>query len=224
LVFTGIVQAFGRVRRVHAQSEDRDFVVDCPAAILARLEPGASIALDGVCQTVTTLDGDSFTVHAIAETLRVTTMGDLAEGDRINLEPALGAGDPLGGHFVQGHVDGTATLRTRVRRGESVVYGFEGPAPLVHQLVPKGSVTLDGVSLTVGPQPGETSFEVHLIPHTLEVTTLGEKKVGDRVNLETDILGKYILRYLSGRDEAGGLSWEDLRRAGFGAEPSGGGA
>jgi riboflavin synthase alpha subunit len=223
-VFTGIVQAFGRVRRVHAQSEDRDFVVECPAAITARLEPGASIALDGVCQTVTALDADSFTVHAIAETLRVTTMGDLAEGDRINLEPALGAGDPLGGHFVQGHVDGTATLRTRVTRGESVVYGFEAPSTLVHQLVPKGSVTLDGVSLTVGPHPGETSFEVHLIPHTLEVTTLGEKKVGDRVNLETDILGKYILRYLSGRDEAGGLSWEDLRSAGFGARPSGGGA
>lgn len=223
-MFTGIVQAIGRVRRVHVQSEDRDFVVECPATIAARLEPGASIALDGVCQTVTALDGDSFTVHAIAETLRVTTMGDFAEGDRVNLEPALGAGEPLGGHFVQGHVDGTVILRSRVTRGESVVFAFEGPVPLVRQLVPKGSVTLDGVSLTVGPGPGDSAFEVHLIPHTLEVTTLGGKKVGDRVNLETDILGKYILRYLSGGDEAGGLTWEDLRSAGFGARPSGGGA
>ena len=223
-MFTGIVQALGRVRQVHAQSEDRDFVIECPSGIAARLEPGASIALDGVCQTVTALDAESFTVHAIAETLRVTTMGDLAEGDRINLEPALGAGDPLGGHFVQGHVDGTATLRSRAARGESVVFGFEGPAPLVRQLVPKGSITLDGVSLTVGPELSDTAFEVYLIPHTLEVTTLGGKKVGDRVNLETDILGKYILRYLSGRDAAGGLTWEDLRNAGFGAQTSGGDA
>jgi riboflavin synthase alpha subunit len=223
-VFTGIVQDLGRVRQVHAQAADRDFVIECVSAVLARLEPGASIALDGVCQTVTALDANSFTVHAIAETLRVTTMGGLAEGDRINLECALGAGDPLGGHFVQGHVDGTAILRSRVTRGESVVFGFEGPVPLVRQLVPKGSITLDGVSLTVGPELSDSAFEVHLIPHTLEVTTLGGKKVGDRVNLETDILGKYILRYLSGRDEAGGLTWENLRSAGFGAQPAGGGA
>ena len=223
-MFTGIVQGLGRVRRVRSAARDRDLVIECPAEIAGRLSLGASIALDGVCQTVTALDRESFTVHAIAETLRVTTLGDRREGDRLNLEAALGAGDPLGGHFVQGHVDGTATLRARTTVGESVTFEFESEPELVRQLVPKGSVTLDGVSLTVGPDPQETGFSVYLIPHTLEVTTLGERQPGDRVNLETDILGKYILRYLSGRDEAGGLTWDDLRSAGFGSGPTKGSA
>lgn len=217
-MFTGIVQGLGRIRAVHAQAQDRDFVVECPAAIAGKLELGASIAIDGVCQTVTALDHESFTVHAIAETLRVTTLGRLASGDPVNLEPALGAGDPLGGHFVQGHVDGTAILREKKSLGESLEFGFEGPEELVRQLVPKGSITLDGVSLTVGPELSETRFGVYLIPHTLEVTTLGEREIGDAVNVETDILGKYILRFLSGRDAAAGITFEDLRRAGYGGE------
>jgi riboflavin synthase alpha subunit len=217
-VFTGIVQGLGRIRAVRAEAQDRDFVVDCPAPIAGKLSLGASIAIDGVCQTVTALDPKSFTVHAIAETLRVTTLGRLAAGDAVNLEPALGAGDPLGGHFVQGHVDGTAILKSTSRLGESLQYGFEGPGDLVGQLVPKGSITLDGVSLTVGPDLTDTHFSVYLIPHTLEVTTLGDRKVGDAVNVETDILGKYILRYLSGRDAAGGLTFDDLRRAGYGSD------
>jgi riboflavin synthase alpha subunit len=216
-VFTGIVQALGRVRAVHAEAQDCDFVVECPAEIASKLELGASIAIDGVCQTVTALESDSFTVHAIAETLRVTTLGRLGSGASVNLEPALGAGDPLGGHFVQGHVDGTATLRAKSSLGESIEYALEGPEDLVKQLVPKGSVTLDGVSLTVGPDLTDSRFSVYLIPHTLEVTTLGDRNVGDSVNLETDILGKYILRYLSGRDAAGGLTFDDLRRAGYGS-------
>lgn len=223
-MFTGIVQGLGQVRKVHAQAQDRDFEVSCAPEIAAKLGLGASIALDGVCQTVTALGGDHFTVHAIAETLRVTTMGRWGQGDRVNLEPALGAGDPLGGHFVQGHVDGTATLVAKSSAGESVQYRFDAAGELVRQLVPKGSITIDGVSLTVGPDLGETRFSVFLIPHTLEVTTLGDRQVGDAVNVETDILGKYILRYLSGRDEAGGLTWEDLRSAGFGADAAGGGA
>jgi riboflavin synthase len=218
VVFTGIVQALGSVRAVHAEAQDRDFVVGCPAAIASKLELGASIAIDGVCQTVTALESDAFTVHAIAETLRVTTLGRLATGAAVNLEPALGAGDPLGGHFVQGHVDGTATLRGKNSLGDSIEYGFEGPEDLVKQLVPKGSITLDGVSLTVGPDLTDSRFSVYLIPHTLEVTTLGDRQVGDSVNVETDILGKYILRYLSGRDAAGGLTFDDLRRAGYGGD------
>jgi riboflavin synthase alpha subunit len=221
-VFTGIVQGLGRVREVRSQARDRDLVIECPAEVAGRLSLGASVAIDGVCQTVTALDSPAFTVHAIEETLRVTTLGRLGEGDRVNLETALGAGEPLGGHFVQGHVDGTATLRSRTNHGESVAYEFEAGPELVRQLVPKGSVALDGVSLTVGPTLHESRFTVYLIPHTLAVTTLGERQPGDPVNLETDILGKYILRYLSGRDAAGGLTWEDLRRAGFGPEASGG--
>lgn len=223
-MFTGIVQGLGRVRQIRSQARDRDLVVDCPEHIVARLGLGASIAIDGVCQTVTALEPAAFTVHAIEETLRVTTLSRLVEGSRVNLEAALGAGDPLGGHFVQGHVDGTATLRGRSRHGESVEFEFEAPDALVRQLVPKGSVALDGVSLTVGPQVASTRFSVYLIPHTLEVTTLGERTEGDSVNVETDILGKYILRYLSGRDEAGGLTWDELRRAGFGSSTTEGSA
>lgn len=221
-MFTGIVQALGTIEAIRATAQDRDLVVTGPREITDRLSLGASIALDGVCQTVTRLEPGRFTVHAIAETLRVTTLGALVAGSRINLEASLGAGDPLGGHFVQGHVDGTATLTGIEPRGESITYRFDAPAALVAQLVPKGSVALDGVSLTVGPELGETAFEVYLIPHTLEVTTLGGKRVGDRVNLETDILGKYILRYLStlaagGGAAGGGISWADLTRAGFSA-------
>ena len=215
-MFTGIVQGLGRVRGVHVQVEDRDLVVECPRDIAGRLTIGASICIDGVCQTVTDLQSEEFTVHAIAETLRVTTLGRLSAGDRVNLEPALGAGDPLGGHFVQGHVDGTATLEGKSVQGESVECRFEGPEDLVRQLVPKGSITLDGVSLTVGPDLSDTRFSVYLIPHTLEVTTIGDRKIGDAVNVETDILGKYILRFLSGRDAVSGITFEDLRRAGYG--------
>ena len=142
----------------------------------------------------------------------------------MNLEAALGAGEPLGGHFVQGHVDGTARLRARTGHGESVAFEFESDPDLVSQLVPKGSVALDGVSLTVGPELGAERFTVYLIPHTLEVTTLGARQPGDLVNLETDILGKYILRFLGGRDRTAGLSWESLREAGFGAPNAGGSA
>ena len=125
----------------------------------------------------------------------------------------MAAGGRFDGHIVQGHVDGTAILRDKGRLGDSLQYSFEGPEELVRQLVPKGSITLDGVSLTIGPDLTDTRFSVYLIPHTLEVTTLGDREVGDAVNVETDILGKYILRYLSGRDAAGGITFDDLRRA-----------
>jgi riboflavin synthase alpha subunit len=223
-VFTGIVQALGEVARVREQAEDRDFVVRAPSSVLDRLEIGGSIALNGVCQTVTALAEDTLTVHAIAETLRVTTLGEIRAGDHLNLETALGAGDPLGGHFVQGHVDGTATLRTRRRHGESTVLRFDADRSLLDQLVAKGSITLDGVSLTVGPEPGPGGFEVHLIPHTLQVTTLGKLRIGDRVNVETDILGKYVLRFLGESQQVRDLDWEGLRRAGFGADSSKGGS
>lgn len=223
-MFTGIVQAIGEVTEVRATSQDRDLRIACPTAITDRLDLGASVALDGVCQTVTRLEPGSFEVHAIAETLRVTTLGRLERGGRVNLETSLGAGEPLGGHFVQGHVDGLARIRATRPIGDSIAYELEADASLVRQLVPKGSVALDGISLTVGPRVERDRFEVYLIPHTLEVTTLGAKSVGDAVNLETDILGKYIQRYLGSTKS---LDWDDLSRAGFGVgddrgAPSGG--
>lgn len=224
-MFTGIVQAQGAVRALRASAADRDLTVTCPSDVTDRLSIGDSIALDGVCQTVTRLADGEFDVHAIAETLRVTTLGEVAVGDPLNLETALGAGDPLGGHFVQGHVDGTATITAIEPLGDAITYRFEAAAELVRQLVPKGSVALHGVSLTVGPEVGETTFEVYLIPHTVEVTTLKYRRVGDRVNLETDVLGKYILRYLGqlGADVRGGITWDKLQRAGWEPGPNQGG-
>ncbi len=218
-MFTGIVQAQGIVRAVRASAEDRDLTVTCPAEVTDRLTPGASVSLDGVCQTVTRLADGEFDVHAIAETLRVTTLGELGEGDPVNLETSLGAGDPLGGHFVQGHVDGVARVVAVEPRGESITYRFEAEADLVRQLVPKGSVAIDGISLTVGPVVGQNSFEVYIIPHTAEVTGLSRKKTGDRVNLETDVLGKYVLRYLGQVGGSGGISWDSLRAAGWDTDP-----
>jgi riboflavin synthase len=214
-MFTGIVQAVGEVAEVRASAQDRDVAVRCPAAVTDRLDVGASVALDGVCQTVTALERGRFEVHAIAETLRVTTLGSLRPGSPLNLETALGAGEPMGGHFVQGHVDGLARIAAVRSAGESIAYSLEAAPELVRQLVPKGSVALDGISLTLGPEVGQERFEVYLIPHTLEVTTLGAKSVGDFVNLETDILGKYVQRYLGA---SSGLQWADLARAGFAAE------
>jgi riboflavin synthase len=136
-------------------------------------------------------------------------------GQSINLETPLRAGAPLGGHFVQGHVDGLARVVERTPQGESVRFTFSAPRELVEQLVPKGSVAIDGVSLTVGPTIGHDRFEVFLIPHTLAVTTLGHRTPGALVNVETDILGKYVMRLVRGT-AGGALTWEGLRAAGLG--------
>lgn len=216
-MFTGIIQAIGQVERVQERPEDRILEVSHPGLPIP-LEVGDSIALDGVCQTVTACGRGRFTVQAIAETLRVTTLGQVRPGSRLNLETPLLPERPLGGHFVQGHVDGVAILRSRQGWGDSIRLRFEADRALVRQLVPKGSVAIDGISLTVGPDVGETHFEVFLIPHTLSATTLGAKKESDAVNLETDILGKYLLRYLQALGaEPEGLTLDALHRAGFGA-------
>jgi riboflavin synthase len=216
-MFTGIVEAVGEVAQVRGSSGDRDLTV-AQTELAARLTLGASVAVDGVCLTVTALDGPRFTVHAIAETLRVTTVGGLRPGQRVNLETALRAGAPVGGHFVQGHVDAVGTVAGLGRQGDSVHLQIKAAPAVVAQLVPKGSVAVDGVSLTVGPHLARERFEVFLIPHTLAATTLGLRKVGDRVNLETDILGKYVLGMLQ-RDGSSGLRWDALRAAGYGTPP-----
>jgi riboflavin synthase len=216
-MFTGIIQSVGTVESVRDFAQDRELLVHCPE-VAQRLSVGASVALDGVCQTVTELDGARFRVQAIAETLRVTTLGRLRVGATLNLEAALRAGDALGGHFVQGHVDCVGEIEATERRGDSIRYRFRAPGDFAAQLVPKGSVAIDGISLTVGPEIGPTSFDVFLIPHTLENTTLGRKKIAEPVNLESDILGKYIWRYV-GLGDARGIDAHALRRAGFSAGP-----
>jgi riboflavin synthase len=158
-------------------------------------EIGASIAINGCCLTVTSREGSELTFDAGEETLKRTNLGQLAAGSKVNLERALQVGQRLGGHYVTGHVDGLGRVRSRVDDGQWSTIWFDSPPELTRQMASKGSITVDGVSLTL-VDVTEDCFSVALVPHTLAVTILGTKKVGDTVNLETDVLAKYIERQL----------------------------
>jgi len=196
-MFTGLVQEVGEIRRLEprngAGGADARLVVGFRAIDRLRLELGASICVDGVCLTVAQLDADSFAADVSGETLRVTTLGDKRAGSLVNLEPSLRAGDSLGGHWVSGHVDGVAEVVATERDARSLQVTIEAPQPLARYIARKGSVTLDGVSLTVNDVAG-ARFSINLIPHTLEVTTLGALAKGSRLNLEIDLLARYVER------------------------------
>jgi len=197
-MFTGIVQEIGIVRRNETRgaggsSEDSRIEVSFSTLARERLNLGDSVCVDGVCLTVAALDAASFHADVSGETLRVTTLGARKAGSRVNLEPALRAGDSLGGHWVSGHVDGIAEVLAVARDARSLRVEFAAPKPLARYIARKGSVTLDGVSLTVNEVDG-LKFAVNLIPHTLEVTTLGALAAGTRVNLEIDLLARYVER------------------------------
>jgi riboflavin synthase len=199
-MFTGLVQEVGEIRKLEprngAGGSDARLVVGFRAIDRSRLELGASICVDGVCLTVAQLEADSFAADVSGETLRVTTLGDRRAGSRVNLEPALRAGDSLGGHWVSGHVDGVAEVVDTRRDARSLQISIDAPRSLARYIARKGSVTLDGVSLTVNDVDG-TLFSVNLIPHTLEVTTLGTLAKGSRLNLEIDLLARYVERLSS---------------------------
>lgn len=194
-MFTGIVTDLGHVRAV-APGGDRRIEI-ATAYDTATIATGASIACSGVCLTVIGTGADWFAVSVSAETLDRTTLGAWTAGTPVNLERALRLGDELGGHLVSGHVDGVATVVSRVPEGESMRFEFEVPAALARFVAEKGSVALDGVSLTVNAVAG-ARFGVNLIPHTLAVTTLGALGPGGRVNVEIDMLARYVARLLEG--------------------------
>ena len=194
-MFTGIITDLGTVREVSGQG-DVLYRIDT-SYDTKTIAIGASIAHNGVCLTVIELGPDWYAIQASAETLNLTTMGGWKAGSRINLERALKVGDELGGHIVSGHVDGIATLVERRLENESVRLVFEVPAALAKFVAAKGSVALDGVSLTVNEVSG-ARFGVNIIPHTQAVTTFGTYKVGDRVNMEIDMLARYVARLIEG--------------------------
>jgi riboflavin synthase len=226
-VFSGIVEEIGRLASIEDAGEGKRLKVSA-TAILSDVRLGDSISCSGVCLTVVDFGADWFAVEAIAETLRRTKLGSLRTGDPINLERALRVSDRLGGHIVSGHVDALAAVRGIKREGFSNVIEFGVGAELEPFFVEKGSVTIDGVSLTVAyvrsaPGPAlarrEFVFAVALIPHTMEVTTLGRLQPGDKVNVEADIVGKYIARlvmqgYAPNINKAG-LSLEVLQEHGY---------
>ncbi len=211
-MFTGLIQAVGTIASAEPLGQGRRLAID----ISGLREPpavGASVAIDGVCLTVTTRAATVAAFDAVAETIGRTTLREKRIGDRVNLEPALRAGDPLDGHLVQGHVDATARILAIAPRAESQVWRFALPEALRPLVAAKGSVAVDGISLTV-VEAATDSFTVSLIPHTLAQTTLPQKRAGDEVNLEADVLARYIRRQLTMPGGAG-LSEAFLREQGF---------
>jgi len=197
-VFTGLVEDLGTVVRADRRSDALVLAVRPSRIPLGELAIGESVCHDGACLTVTEVGRDAFTVLAGAETLARTTLGNLRVGSRVNLERSLRMGDRLGGHWVTGHIDGTGELAIRRDLGANLVLGVRTPAALLKFIVEKGSIALCGVSLTVNAVDAET-FSVAIIPHTREETTLGALHLGDRVNLETDILAKHVEKLLGAR-------------------------
>ena len=197
-MFTGIVEELGHVVALEPGTASARLTVAGPL-VTSDAAHGASIAVNGVCLTVVDHGDEQFTVDVMAETLDRSSLGSLAVGDRVNLERAMSAASRFGGHIVQGHVDGTAEILSRTPGDRWEVVRFTLPGSLSRYVVEKGSITVDGVSLTVSALD-DLSFSVSLIPTTLALTTLGHKGVGDRVNLEVDVLAKYVERLITTKE------------------------
>jgi len=194
-MFTGIIVATGQIASTADRGGDLELTIEAPHLDLGRAALGDSICVQGVCLTVTRLDGARFCADVSRETLMKTTLGELERGSRVNLEPSLRAGDPLGGHLVSGHVDAVGRLARVAEEARSHRLEFELPEPLMRFVAPKGSICIDGVSLTVNEVEARR-FGVNVIPHTNQVTTLGELVPGSKVNVEIDVIARYIDRLM----------------------------
>jgi riboflavin synthase len=212
-MFTGIIKAKGCITALDRSGGDVRLSVQSADLPFEQYEVGESIAVNGVCLTAVALHDDGFDTDVSVETLDVTSLGDLHVGDHVNLEPSLAVGDRMGGHLVSGHVDCLGTVKSCENDARSIRFAIEVPAEFAPYVAKKGSVTVDGVSLTVNEVAG-TVFEVNIIPHTAEVTIIGEYAVGTRVNIEVDLLARYIERLLS--KDHDGLSMEFLKEHGYG--------
>jgi len=197
-MFTGLIEALGTVKRVDEEGAGRRLVLAAPN-LAAEMAAGDSLAINGACLTVVERSGDSLHFQAGPETLQRTNLGELQPGDAVNLERPLAIADRLDGHFVQGHVDGLGRIAERIRQGDWELAWFSCPSELTVQMVSKGSVAVDGISLTIVDVAADR-FSVALIPHTLSHTTLGRKGLGASVNIETDLLAKYVHKYLAQRN------------------------
>jgi len=200
-MFTGIVQAIGTVAAIETRGGDARLRIATGGLDLGDVQLGDSIAVAGVCLTAVALDAGSFTADVSAETLACTTLGTRRAGDAVNLEKALTPSSRLGGHLVSGHVDGVGEVTSRESEARSVRFRVRAPAPLAKYIAAKGSVCVDGVSLTVNAVDGSV-FELNIVPHTLAHTTLDALKTGDRVNLEVDLIARYLERLLLGERAA----------------------
>lgn len=215
-MFTGIVEEMGTIRSIRRGAHSAVLSIGA-ATVLSDLKIGDSVAVNGVCLTATTVDSGGFTADVMHETLSRSSLGSLVPGSPVNLERAIAAGGRFGGHIVSGHIDGTGTI-TDVRKDDNAVWYTVTAAPsLLRYIVEKGSIAIDGISLTVATVAAGR-FSVSVIPHTAAVTVLGRKRPGDIVNLETDIIGKYVeklLRPAADTAPKGGISLEFLTENGF---------
>ena len=207
-MFTGIIKAKGSIGAMEKRGGDVRLRVTATELPWADYAVGDSLSVNGVCLTAVHLHDDGFDTDVSVETLDVTTLGQLESGDAVNLEPALRVGDALGGHLVSGHVDGIGKLLSRSDDARSIRMTFEAPSELARYIARKGSICVDGVSLTINEVSGNT-FGLNIIPHTAEVTTMGSYEVGRAVNLEVDLLARYIERMLG--NDASGLSMDFLK-------------
>ncbi len=218
-VFTGIIEEIGSVRSVISGSRSGSLTVQA-RKVLENTHIGDSIAVNGVCLTVTSLASDGFTADVMPESLRRTSLGELSIGSPVNLERAMAADGRFGGHIVSGHIDGTGRIAKITREQNAVWLQITTGAPILALIVEKGSIAVDGVSLTVA-RVTSSDFSVSIIPHTGSQTILLQKHLGDTVNLENDIIGKYVQRLLSGDTKAGGasqssgLTFERLKELGY---------
>ena len=196
-MFTGIIQAVGKLAAIEQKGGDAHVRVDTGQLDMSGVKIGDSIAVNGVCLTAVVISGPGFTADVSRETLSRTTLGDLRPGDAVNLEKALTLGTPLGGHLVSGHVDGMGMVVSRENEGRSVRFAFQAPDTLARYIAEKGSICVDGVSLTVNTVNG-ANFDVNIVPHTLAETTLDNLRTGSKVNLEVDLLARYLERIMLG--------------------------
>ena len=210
-MFTGLIECKGKVVRLSGAGGGKELVLSL-RAIASGVEVGESMAVDGACLTVTGINGERVSFDVSPETLGRTTLGSLRGGAEVNVERPLRLGDRVGGHMVQGHVDGVGTIARIEASSAQHTFRFNLPVELAEMLIEKGSVAVDGISLTVVEVKGGW-FSVAVIPHTLEVTTLGEKRVGEKVNVEADMIGKWVRKFVEGTKV--GLTVEKLREAGF---------
>lgn len=198
-MFTGIVQWVGRLVEVLPRAGDVTLRIDVSGLPAGRLAPGASIAVNGVCLTITGVEAGVAAFDVSRETLSLTTIGALASGSRVNLEPALAAADPLGGHLVSGHVDGIGEVMSIAPDARSTRMGFRIPPALLRYVARKGSLCIDGVSLTINEVAGDRA-DINLVPHTLDATIMSDYRSGTRVNLEVDLIARYLERLLDARE------------------------
>lgn len=218
-MFTGIVEELGTLKNIHRGTKSAKLIINAQEVVIdAKI--GDSIAVNGVCLTVTEFISQGFCADVMFETLQKSNLGDLKSGDKVNLERALKLSDRLGGHLVSGHIDGVGTIINQETVDIAVVTKIKAPPEVLKYVINKGSVAIDGISLTVVAVT-EECFSVSLIPHTAKITTLGFKKLGDKVNLEGDVVGKYIERIMNFNQkmvpqaEKASIDWDFLTKHGF---------